>query len=67
MAMTKGAQRRNSYVTFIAGVAFIVVLTLQGSNGWVDSVLALFSGILAANALRTLADIGFTKRADNER
>lgn len=67
MAKTKGAQRRNAYVTVVAGVLIIVFLTVTHASGWGNTIFAIISSVCAGNATRTLADIGFTKRADNER
>lgn len=67
MAKTKGAQRRNAYVTVVAGVAVFMSLALNHVGvGFTGFVLYTVIGAVTANATRTLADIGFTKRADNE-
>lgn len=65
--MTKGAKRRNAYVSMFFSVTVIVTLLIVHPYGiWVGFIAFLAAWNIAAEA-HTLADLGFTSRADNEK
>lgn len=66
MSQTKGAQRRNAYVTVILDSTFLVLLDVTYPHGWVTFVVGMIFAYCVVSGIRKLADIGFTSRADNE-
>lgn len=62
MAMTKGARRRNAYVSVVIDGFLLIASVMYAWPWW---AIALFT-VFFAGSLHDLATIGFTAIADNE-
>lgn len=60
--MTKGAQRRNAYVSAAIDATLLSASILAAWPWWVIVILTIFF----TGSLHNLATLGFTSRADNE-